>query len=97
MVLGFERKLLLVWALLVGVTLLSWQIGANHGHGVFVRTPAITFGVLAIAALKARIIIRRFMEASDAPALLRRLTDGWLLLATGALVVVYALRLGIAI
>jgi hypothetical protein len=97
MVLGFERKLLLVWALLVGVTLLSWLIGANHGHGVLVRTPAITFGVLLIAALKARIIIRRFMEASGAPALLGRLTDGWLLLAMGVLLIVYAFRLGIAI
>jgi hypothetical protein len=97
MVLGFERKLLAVWALLVGVTLLSWLIGANHGHGAFVRTPAITVGVLLIAALKARIIIRRFMEANDAPALLRRLTDGWLLLAMGMLLLVYGMGLGVTI
>ena len=90
-----NRNLLLVWALLVGVTLVSWLIGARHGQGAYLRDPAITAGVLLIAAIKVRIIVRRFMEVHRAPALLCRLTDAWLLLATALLLGIYGLQVGL--
>jgi glycerol uptake facilitator-like aquaporin len=70
-----DRVLLVVWAVLVGVTLLSWALGANNGHTHFARNPAITWGVLLIAAFKVRMIVRSFMEVSHAPSLLRRVAD----------------------
>jgi hypothetical protein len=74
----FETRLALVWLVLSAVTLASWWIGARHGAQAHARDAAVTVGVILIAALKVRIIVGEFMEARHAPALLRRMADGWL-------------------
>ena len=88
--LALDRRLGAVWLALVAITLLSWWIGSKHGGDAFARNAAATFAVLAIAAIKVRVIMREFMEVRHAPAALRWLADGWLavlILALGGLYV----------
>jgi hypothetical protein len=73
-----SKRLALVWLLLSAVSLASWWIGAKHAQQAYALNAAVTVGVLLIAALKVRLIVSEFMEARRAPALLRRLADGWL-------------------
>jgi cytochrome c oxidase subunit IV len=86
-------RLRVVWLALVAVTLLSWWIGSSHGQGELASSALVTYGVLAIAAIKVRVIVREFMEVRHAPPLLRRLTDGWTLLVIAALLAIYSLQL----
>jgi hypothetical protein len=90
------RRLFYVWLALVCITLISWWIGSKHGHRGFRSDTSITAGVIAIAAIKVRVIMREFMEIEHAPLLWRRLTDGWLALLVVILLGIYALRLSIA-
>src|SRR5262245_6867981 len=88
-----EQRLLLVWVALVAVTLISWWIGSKHGNGEFRNSVSITYGVLLIAAIKIRVIVREFMEVRHAPNLVRRLTYGWTVFVMIALLAVYSLKL----
>lgn len=88
-----EKRLLLVWLGLVAVTLVSWWIGSQRDHAEFRSNPAITYGVLLIAAVKIRVIVMEFMEVRHAPGLLRRLTDGWTVFIIAALLAIYSLKL----
>jgi hypothetical protein len=88
-----ERRLLVAWLALVAVTLVSWWIGSHHGHSAFRSSAAITYGVILIAAIKIRVIVREFMEVGHAPRLLRRLTDGWTIFLIAALLAIYSLKL----
>jgi hypothetical protein len=90
----FKSRLTWVWGLLCAITLLSWWIGARHGHA-YVPNAAITFGVVAIAAVKVRMIIMEFMGARQAPKLLRRIADGWLALLVASLLGIYAFGMGL--
>ena len=54
------------WLLLVAATILSWVLGAEHGTGSLVAVV-----VLAIAALKVRLVGLDFMELRHAPIGLR--------------------------
>jgi hypothetical protein len=77
------------------ITLVSWWIGAKHGHEQFELNPAVTFAVLLIAAVKIRLIMREFMEVRHAPVLLCRLTDAWIVIVVASLLGIYALHIGI--
>jgi len=54
-------------------------------------TPNLTISaaVLFIAMLKARVILREFMEVGFAPAWVRRTTDAWVVLFFASLFVVH--------
>jgi len=54
------------WLLLVAATLASWLVGAEHGTGSLVAVV-----VLAIAAVKIRLVGLDFMELRHAPIPLR--------------------------
>jgi caa(3)-type oxidase subunit IV len=56
----------LSWLILVAATLVSWALGAEHGTDSMVAVV-----VLAIAAIKARLVGLDFMELRHAPLLLR--------------------------
>lgn len=84
-------RLTLAWFALVAVTLLSWWIGARHGEAPFAPMPAVSLSVLAISAVKVRVILREFMEVRHAPALLHRVTDVWIALLFVAMVAAYLL------
>lgn len=54
------------WLILVAATLASFTLGADHGTGSLV-----VIGVLAIAAVKVRLVGLDFMELRHAPIPLR--------------------------
>ena len=87
-------RLTLVWIALSLATLMSWWIGSRYTHS-FDRNAAVTFAVLLLAAVKIRFIMSDFMEVRQAPPLLRRLTDGWIVLVIASLLVIYTLRIGV--
>lgn len=54
------------WLILVAATIVSWAVGAEHGTGSMVGVL-----VLAIAAVKVRLVGLDFMELRHAPIPLR--------------------------
>lgn len=79
----FNRRLLVVWLVLAALTV-SYLWIDHSANGSPRSNVVVTCGVIFIALVKVRIIFREFMEVRQAPALLRRLTDAWvLLIATG--------------
>jgi Prokaryotic Cytochrome C oxidase subunit IV len=83
-------RLLLIWALLVAVTLLSSQIGGAAGAARIGSGAVVTCAVLGIAFAKAGMVMVHFMELRHAPLWLRAAAGVWLLAALGALLAVYA-------
>jgi hypothetical protein len=84
-VIKFNKRLLVVWVVLASLTLSYLWI--DHSVGGSLRaSAAVTSAVIVIALIKVRIIFREFMEVRQAPALLCRLTDAWvILIAVGLL------------
>jgi caa(3)-type oxidase subunit IV len=68
-----ERTTSLVWALLMSLTILSWWLGTERASDA--RGPAVA--ILVVAFLKARLVIRHFMDVRHAPRVLRLATDVW--------------------
>ena len=79
MKLKFNKRLLVVWVVLASFTLAYLWI--DHSLDGSLRPSAVvTSAVIVIALIKVRIIFREFMEVRQAPALLCRLTDAWVVL-----------------
>ena len=78
---GFEKRLLVVWLALSGISLAQLLVGSLEGRAALAPNAAIAAGATLIALVKVRIIIREFMEVRHAPVLLCRLTDLWVVLA----------------
>ena len=77
----FNKRLLIVWAILSSMTLVYvWLDHSVDQSGTLKASTVVTVSVIVIALIKVRIIFREFMEVRHAPALLRRLTDGWVVL-----------------
>ncbi len=75
----FNKRLLVVWLILASLTLAYLWI--DHSVDGSPRpSVVITSSVIVIALVKVRIIFREFMEVRQAPALLCRLTDAWVVL-----------------
>ncbi|MDT5257602.1 MAG: hypothetical protein QOD10_2682 [Mycobacterium sp.] len=84
----FNKRLLVVWVVLASLTLSYLWI--DHLVGATLRASAVvTSGVIVIAVIKVRIIFREFMEVRQAPALLCRLTDAWVILIAVSLLGCY--------
>lgn len=76
-----NTRLLIVWAILTAMTLVYvWLDEAVDQNGTLKAGTVVTVSAIAIALVKVRIIFREFMEVRHAPALLCRLTDGWVVL-----------------
>jgi hypothetical protein len=72
---------MVVWAILTSMTLVYvWLDHWVDQHGTLKPSTAVTVSAIVIALIKVRIIFREFMEVRHAPALLCRLTDGWVVL-----------------
>ena len=86
----FNRRLFVVWLVLVAITLTYRWIdhSADHG-GVAVPSTLVSVTAICLALVKVRIIMREFMEVRNAPPLLCRLTDLWVVLMAAALLGVY--------
>lgn len=76
-----QRTLLL----LVGATVTSFGMREDGLSGLAIGT-----ATLAIAYVKARLVILDFMELRHAPPLWRCLLEGWLLLISGLILALYA-------
>ncbi len=87
----FNKRLLVVWVVLASLTLgYLWIDHSAEDHGGSLRSSAVvTSSVIVIALIKVRIIFREFMEVRNAPVLLCRLTDAWVLIMAAALLGTY--------
>jgi Prokaryotic Cytochrome C oxidase subunit IV len=86
--LKFNKRLLLVWVILASLTLAYLWI--DHSvDGSAKSSAVVTSGVIVIALIKVRIIFREFMEVRQAPVLLCRLTDAWVILIGASLLGTY--------
>jgi hypothetical protein len=83
-----NKRLLFVWVILAGLTLAYLWIDHSAG-GLLKSSAVVTSSVIVIALIKVRIIFREFMEVRDAPVLLCRLTDAWVVLIAAALLTSY--------
>jgi len=81
------RSALFVWAALVALTLLSFELQrqARVGSGL------VGLAVLLIAFYKVRLIGMRYMELRDAPLALRLAFDGWVIGFASVLLVLFRL------
>ena len=62
----------LSWLVLVAATIVSWAVGAEHGIG-----SVVVVVVLAIAAIKVRLVGLDFMELRHAPIPLRVMFEAY--------------------
>lgn len=84
----FNKRLLVVWLVLATLTL--GYLVIDHSVGGSVKADAVvTSSVIVIALIKVRIIFREFMEVRNAPVLLCRLTDAWVIVMAAALLGCY--------
>lgn len=69
-----SKRVTVVWAVLVGATLLSLVLGVTHGIG----DARVAAGVLlTVAFVKVWLVGMHFMELREAPANLRGFFTGW--------------------
>jgi hypothetical protein len=84
----FNKRLLVVWVVLASLTLSYLWIDRSVG-GSLRASAVVTSAVIVIAVIKVRIIFREFMEVRQAPVLLCRLTDAWVILIAVSLLGCY--------
>lgn len=84
----FNKRLLFVWVILAALTLAYLWIDRSV-DGALQSSAVVTSSVIVIALVKVRIIFREFMEVRDAPVLLCRLTDAWVVLIAAVLLACY--------
>ncbi|OBA76293.1 hypothetical protein A5641_22335 [Mycobacterium sp. 1554424.7] len=78
---AFSKRLMFIWLLLSSMTLgYLWLDHSADQDGLLLPSTAVTVSVIVIALIKVRIIFREFMEVQQAPVLLCRLTDTWVVL-----------------
>jgi hypothetical protein len=75
----FNKRLMIVWVILASLTL-GYLLIDHSVDGSLRPSMVVTSSVIVIALIKVRIIFREFMEVRQAPVLLCRLTDAWVVL-----------------
>jgi caa(3)-type oxidase subunit IV len=84
-----NARLTYVWLILSAITVAAWWLGPAHAQTGLVASVPITIAVLAMALVKARLIMAHFMEVRTAPRWLRMFTDIWLVALWGAILTIY--------
>lgn len=76
------------WLFLMLATSLSWWLGQDHAFssGISSDYRIVSNGLILIAFIKVRIVIRYFMEVREAPLALKLVCDGWIVLVCGAII-----------
>jgi Prokaryotic Cytochrome C oxidase subunit IV len=93
----FNKRLMVVWLVLSSMTFAYILLDDTaDDDGVLRASTMVTVSAIVIALVKVRIIFREFMEVRHAPALLRRLTDAWVLLMGACLIGSYFIGTAIA-
>jgi len=88
--LGFNKRLFVVWLILVGISLAYLWIDHTASHtGLPTASTVVTVGTICMALVKVRIIMREFMEVRHTPRFLMRITDFWVVLMGVAMLGVY--------
>ena len=79
------------WLLLMLATCLSWWLGQGHGFNAPQTSDyrLISSGLILIAFIKVRIVIRYFMEVRQAPLALKLVCDAWVVLVCGTIIYLY--------
>ena len=81
----FSNRLAAVWLFLSALTILTWWLGSHSA----ISAALVTYGVLLIAVIKTRFVIRNFMEVRDAPLWLQLACDAWLVALFAMLALFY--------
>jgi hypothetical protein len=85
-----NNRLLLTWLALVAITLAYLPIDHVADDGALrTASTAVTVTAIVVALVKVRIIMREFMEVRHAHALLRRITDLWIVFMAVAMLGAY--------
>ena len=89
-----RRRSLAVLLVLVAITLGYLALDRlAGGQGAYRASSVVTTIAISLALVKVRLIFREFMQVRNAPALLCRLTDLWVLLIGAALLGSYFIGL----
>lgn len=83
------RRITYVWLLTSALTIASWAVAVTWGGKNTSQSVVETLVVLGLAAVKARFILRDFMEVRSAPSWLRVGTDGWIVVLWGVALAIY--------
>lgn len=78
------------WALLTGLTVVSWVLGTQHGLGGGQHVPA-SLVIIVVAIFKIRVVGLYFMELREAPTALRGAFEGYCVVLLGLLTGMYLL------
>jgi hypothetical protein len=73
-----NHRVTIAWILASALTVLSLGLRVEHDGGAASANTAATIGVLAIALVKSRLVLREFMGVRNGPTWLKALTDLWL-------------------
>ena len=92
---GSRKRLLVVWGILSAITLVYLWVGSVDPASALRPSAVVTTSAIVMALIKVRIVFREFMETRHAPALLRRLTDGWVALMAVCLLGSYFIGMAI--
>jgi hypothetical protein len=85
----YVDRLNITWLLLSGISILSWWLALDRAGHVVQLDTAITTTVIAFALIKARFIMREFMEVRTAPRSIKWLSDLWLAVLFALLIFIY--------
>ncbi len=81
-----KRRALIVWLILSAITLAYLALDrAADSRGTYRASSVVTTVAILLALVKVRYIFREFMQVRNAPTLLSRLTDLWVVLIGAAL------------
>ena len=92
-----KTRLFVAWLVLVAITVMYlWLDRSADDSDVVVANTAVTVTAIFLALVKFRIIVREFMGVRHAPVLLRRLTDGLVVVIAAALLGTYLVGRAVA-
>ena len=93
----FNKRLMIVWLVLSLMTFAYiWLDDTADDDGLLRASTVVTVSAIVIALVKVRIIFREFMGVRHAPALLRRLTDAWVLIMAVCLIGTYFIGIAVS-
>lgn len=78
-----ERKLIMIWAALIGITLVSWEF-IDATRSIHPILPAVL--LMTLAFVKVRFVILDFMEVRHALIGLRVALEVWIAMACVAII-----------
>lgn len=79
-------RITLVWLLLLGATVASWELG----HGIGGLEPHhLGIAILVVAFIKVRFVMLDFMEIRTAPLFARLLVEVWCVAICSILIALY--------